>query len=459
MMAEIKRASMHDAYTRNRRGKRPLHLLMLGLIWLGMTTVWPVTSQAASDGLHFTRTTLKNGLTVLYKVMKNEPLVSIYAVFPIGMNREKAKGIAHLLEHVVFRGGSGYNFTDIAEVTTRKGGQFNGFTSFDTTSYNFVVPRENLSEGLRIFNGIVWKPITSGTALELEKKIVIHELDMDYSERYQEYPVYRYFYPEFSYSQASVAAITSQDLEEFHRQFYQPDQATYVLAGDFDPRQVLPELEKLGNGYGGRIGAEPETTGFDLPDRDLVEERNLYPYQYQILMAYQFNGMTPQERMVLKLLANLYRVDAKIDYEKNEYRLYNTIYRNVGARDYFGIYYLERSHPYSEAVFKEDQAALSKYFREFAAIDLRQSLEDTIRQINLAAASSEQSASAAVEYEVTRLTDPDTLTIDDIPLLKKIKTKDLQAVLDKYFNQPPRCWILVHSNYQDGGDRDATSRK
>ena len=146
-------------------------------------------------------------------------------------------------------------------------------------------------------------------------------------------------------------------------------------------------------------------------------------------------------------------------HEKNEYRLYNTIYRNVGARDYFGIYYLERSHPYSEAVFKEDQAALSKYFREFAAIDLRQSLEDTIRQINLAAASSEQSASAAVEYEVTRLTDPDTLTIDDIPLLKKIKTKDLQAVLDKYFNQPPRCWILVHSNYQDGGDRDATSRK
>lgn len=462
MMAEIKRAFTRDAFTRGmpgRGGKRLLHLFLPGLIWLGMTMICPITTQASSDPLHFTRTTLKNGLTVLYKVMKGEPLVSMYAVFPIGMNREKAKGMAHLLEHLVFRGGSGYDFTDIAGVTTRKGGQFNGFTSFDATAYNFVVPKEDLLEGLRIFNGSVWKPVTSGTALDLEKRIVIHELDMDYSDRYQAYPVYRFFYPEFTYTRESVAAITPQDLEEFHRQFYQPDQATYILAGDFDPKQVLPELEKLSNGYGGRMGAQPEAAGFDLPDHDLVEERNLYPYQYQILMAYQFNGMTPGERMVLKLLANLYRQDAKIDYEKNEYRLYNIIYRNIGARDYFGIYYLERTHPFSDASFKEDQAALFKYFREFAAIDLRQCLEDTIRQINLAAAASEQSASAAAQYEAARMTDPDILTIDDIPLLKKIKTRDLQAVIDKYFSLPPRCWILVRSNYRDGGDGDGTGQQ
>lgn len=451
-MAEINRA-------RARWGKYSLRLALLSLVWLGMSMVWPATSQAASDPVHFTRTTLKNGLTVLYKVMKGEPMVSMYAVFPIGMNREKAKGMAHLLEHLVFRGGSGYDFTDIVGVTTRKGGQFNGFTSFDTTAYNFVVPKEDLLEGLRIFNGSIWKPVNSGTALDLEKRIVIHELDMDYSDRYQAYPVYRYFYPEFSYTRESVAAITPRDLEEFHRQFYQPDQATYILAGDFDPQTVLPVLENLSNGYGSRTNVEPAATGFDLPDHDLVEERNLYPYQYQILMAYQFSGMTPEERMVLKLLANIYQLDAKIDYQKNEYRLYNVIYRNMGAKDYFGIYYLERTNTYNEALFNEDKAAISKYFREFAAINLRERLQDTIRQIQLTAAASEQSASAAADYEATRLTDPDTLTVDAIPALKKIKAKDLAGVIAKYFSQPPRSWILVRSNYQAGGDENATDRK
>ena len=420
--------------------KQQRHLLWLALgIWLLL--LLPVTQAAPAED--FTKVTLKNGMVLRYKVMKDKPLVSIYAFFPVGMNQEKEKGIAHLLEHLVFRGGSGYSFQDIADNTSRQGGYFNGFTSFTATAYNYVVPKENFEHALKIFNGSIWKTDFTESTVALERKIVLQELDLDYSQRYQYYPIFRYFYPEFRYSKATVEAITTQNLLEFHQRYYQPGNATYVLAGDFDPKQLIGALEKLSNGYGATQTSPVSLQEFSLPQQDVVESRNLYPYQFQVMMSYEFASLKPEERLLLKFLSYIYGYDSKIDYQRNEYKVYNAITRSVGKKDYFGIYYLERNHPYSDEAFNQEKLNIQKFFRQFEQLDFNKEMRNFIQEIKLEIASSQQSPADAVEYEVQRLINPDNITTDALPILKKLTAKDLKRLLETRFSQSPTSWVLV----------------
>ncbi len=424
---------------------------ILGLGLLFLLTLTPFTTQAApKEGLEFTQLKLKNGITLKYKILKDEPLVSMYMVLPIGMNKEKTKGIAHLMEHLVFRGGTGYGFTDIAAVTTRKGGYFNGFTSYDATAYNYVAPKEDFEAAFKVFNGSIWKTDLSETMVALERKIVVHELDMDYAERTPYYPIYEYFYPEIKYTKESVAAISSQDLQEFHQNYYQPENATYILAGDFNLQAVIVQLEQVTNGYGKRSVPKDDLLEFSLPDGDIKEKRNIYPYYYQLLMGYEMEGISKAERMVLKLLAYTYGLNHRIDYYENGYKFYYTITRTLGSKEFFGIYYLERDREFSEENLREEKERMLNFFRQFKKGEFEKHLTNFIELIELEQQSSANSAVKAVEYEVQRLFDSDNITVDDLPILKQLTVKDLERVINQYFSKPPKTWILVNNKEVEG---------
>ena len=406
----------------------------------------------AAPAERFQKVILKNGLTVYYKVMKGYPMVSLNAVFPVGMNQEKEKGIAHLLEHLVFRGGSGYGFPEIAEATIRQGGSFNGATSFEATTFNYVVPKESLGEGLRIFDGVIWKTDFSETNVDLERRIVLHELDLDYSLRYPIYPIFRYFFPEFSYSKETVSRISSLDLKNFHHNYYQPENATYILAGEFDPKTVLRELEEVDNGYGHQPVVKATVQEFFLPRGEVTEERNLYPYQFQVLMAYQFSGLSLRERLILRMLASIYGYSDRIDYVRNEYQIYNIVTRSVGNQDYFGIYYLERTQPYSDAEYQEQKAQIRKFIRQFDKVDFKKEAKNLIEELNLEIAKSQDSPEDAAAYQTERLIDHTAFNNDTLPELKRLSAKDLKQFIAKYLNQAPTCWILVKNSKAEGGN-------
>jgi Predicted Zn-dependent peptidases len=398
----------------------------------------------------FKKVVLSNGLTFMYKVMKDEPMISMYAVFPIGMNLEKQKGIAHLLEHLVFRGGSGFTYKDILEATNRQGGEFNGFTSFYTTIFNFIIPKAKFDNAFQIFNGSIWQVDLSEANTVLERKVVVHELNMDYAMRLPYYPIFHYFYSENFYSKETVDAMTVQGIKDFYLTYYQPSNVTYIIAGDFDPKTVFAQLEHIQNGYGQHEVPKSVLSEFNLPRGEVVEERNLYPYQYQVLLGYQFTGLTAKDRMVLKILAYLYGREYKIDYEKNEAKIYNVVERTLGNNDYFGIYYSENKHPYTDEDFKALKANMLKFIRQFQKVDLKAARKSLVRAVEMERAKSNQSAVDAVEYEVQRITDPDNLTIDSLDILQKIGNQDLTRVIDKYLAGPPTTWILVKNNGAGG---------
>ncbi len=422
------------------------------IFWLTMALIMIFTSFAAAEkpAEAFKKVSLSNGLTLMYRVMKDDPMVSMYAVFPIGMNIERQKGIAHLIEHLVFRGGSGFTFKNILEATNHQGGEFNGFTSFYSTVFNFVVPKDKFDNAFQVFNGSIWQTDLSETNVNLERKIVVHELDMDYAMRIQYYPIFRYFYAENFYNKETVNAMTVQNIKDFYQTHYQPSNATYIIAGNIDPKAIITKLEQIQNGFGKKTVPKGVLNEYNLPHQDVVEERNLYPYQYQVLMAYQFIGLSPEERMVLKMLSYLYGREYKIDYQKNESQVYNVVDRSLGNEDYFGIYYVESRHPFSDEEYQGVKNNMLKFIRQFKKIDLKEVRQEFVRAVEKERASSNQSAVDAVQYEVNRLTDPDNITVDSLEVLQKINNQDLQRVIDKYLSEQPTTWILVKNNYQGG---------
>lgn len=428
--------------------------ILLGTILIFAALLIAALPIQADSDRGFTKVTLKNGLKVMYKIMKGQSQVSINAVFPIGFNCEAKKGIAHLHEHLVFRGSAAYNFDDIAGVTIREGGQFSGETGLTATQYTYVASKDNFAAAFNIFNDSLWNTNISDTTVALEKKVVLHELNMDYSERYQYYPIFHYFLPEFDYNKAAATydAITPTDIQKFHRDYYQPENATYILTGDFDPQPVLTELETISNGYGKGENLKPEPRVFDIPAQNVEENRNLYPYQYEVMLAYEFSRMPERDRLVLELLGLIYGEDSKINYEQNEFDLYQMFYRHVGDHDYFGIYYLERNHPYDTERFRQRQDLMLRYFREFKKIDLKREQQNLARMVELETAESQETAVSAAEYEVNRLADPDFITTDTLASFEKITVKDLERVVDQYFKQPSGTWIVVKTTKSGGNE-------
>jgi predicted Zn-dependent peptidase len=416
-------------------------------LWLVMAAMLALTSvnAEAKPKEAFRQVTLKNGLHLKYRVMKGTPVVSMAAVIPIGMNYLEKKSIAHLLEHMIFRGSGEYSFPDILDITSRQGGTFSGFTTLYATTYNYVVPNDRFEKAFRVFNSTIWSAALAEPNVALEQKIVLHEADMNYVSRLPGYPLLRYFYPEHSDTPETVYAISVQDLKDFYQSYYQPIHATYIMAGDFDPKPVIDVLEQVKNVYGesAKKISDSVMTHFDLPRQDIVEELNLYPYYYQVLFAYEYSDLSPAERMVLKTLGYLFGYSQRIDYEKNRTREFYAVTRSFGNKDYFGLYYLERNQPFDEESYTDVKANLLKFIRQFKKVDLKKALKDLAFQVELEKTISVQSAADAVEYEIQRLIDPDSITADSLKILKKLSQRDLERLLDKCFTHPPTTCILV----------------
>ncbi len=412
---------------------------LLGMVLAGLLLCAPLTAAAPSGA--FTTEKLANGITFKYKVVKDEPLVSINAIFPIGFYYQAVNGLPHLLEHLVFRGGSGYTFNDIAAVTTHQGGYFNGSTDFYQTKYNYIVTKANFDAALKIFNGSLWKTELTPENVNFEKTIVTHELDMNYM-YYPQYALFRSVAPEMRYARQTVEDITPEMVKAYYTTFYQPEKATYVISGDFDPKAVKAELEKLANGYGRREAEPPVVKAFDLPAGEQVESRNLYPYQYQIVMAYQWQNLSVKDRMMLLLITYATGAEFKTDYEQNRYKIYRTFFRTINDQSYFGVYYLERTQPFTPAAYAAEREFMEQYRRQFKKLDFKAWVKQLFKEVEMEKAQSQESAVDAAAYEVGEL-HPESISDADLAVLKKLTAKDLAKFIDTYLSQPPTTWYLV----------------
>ncbi len=255
---------------------------------------------------------LSNGLTVLVRPTHAIPKVSLQIWYNVGSKDEKTgeKGLAHLLEHMVFKGTKTLSESDINDLTHKLSGVANAFTSYDYTGYRFDMPTQNWKDMLPIFADCMVNCTFKEDHLNSEMKAVIQELKMgrdNYTGTIIKdlfaaiFPDHPYHYPVIGYKQ-DLWHIHSEDLHKFYKKHYLPNNATLVIVGDVDADDAFAAAEDAF----GKI--EPNTNYQKEPfywnDDIVAKSVTLYRdvAQPACLFAWVVPGATTKNYAVLDLL-------------------------------------------------------------------------------------------------------------------------------------------------------------
>src|SRR3989344_4403742 len=125
------------------------------------------------------RKVLKNGMTVVFKQRKNEVISVAFAIRFGAMNETKEnKGIAHFIEHMLYKGTLSRNAQQISIEIERNGGELNGFTSEQITSFWCKMPSKHINVALEVLGDMVSNPKFDEKELEKERNVILKKKKM-----------------------------------------------------------------------------------------------------------------------------------------------------------------------------------------------------------------------------------------------------------------------------------------
>lgn len=196
---------------------------------------------------------LQNGLTVLIKEDHRFPVVSTRLYVRTGSSNEKQTklGIAHLLEHMVFKGSKTHP-KGIDFIVENEGGDLNAYTSYDRTVYYNDMPSQKWRLSLEAIQGLAFDPLLRKQQLNEEREVVIAELrqrgdmpetkllHLSTSSTLRGTP---YANPVIGTAE-TLKSITIQDIQEYIKANYNPNSMLLVVAGDIDRNEVLKEANR-----------------------------------------------------------------------------------------------------------------------------------------------------------------------------------------------------------------------
>jgi zinc protease len=197
--------------------------------------------------------TLSNGLTVLIYPVRTIPKVAIQLWYEVGSKDEKdgERGLAHLLEHMIFKGTDILSESDINLISHKLSGNCNAFTGHDYTGYLFDFPKQNWHVALPLLANCMRNCTFKEDLLNAELKAVIQELKM-YKDDYQTslceqmisgmFADHPYHYPIIGYKQ-DLWSINRQGLHSFYSKHYVPNNATLIIVGDVDTGDALARAQ------------------------------------------------------------------------------------------------------------------------------------------------------------------------------------------------------------------------
>ncbi len=184
---------------------------------------------------------LPNGMTILAMQDKSIPQVLVQIAYDIGSAVEQSheRGLAHLIEHMIFKGTQQLSEGDIDAIARKFGADFNAFTSWDCTSYYFQTDNANWRHFINILFDCMKNARFDDQHLASELRAVVQELNM-YKDKYirsmqekafcQTFPAnHPYHFPIIGFKE-ELANLTAADLRTFYHKYYHPTAKTRSLA-------------------------------------------------------------------------------------------------------------------------------------------------------------------------------------------------------------------------------------
>ncbi len=263
-------------------------LIFLGLAMLGQaaagTSPAPAAASSPLPQIKYEKYTLKNGLDVILYEDHRLPLVAVNIWYHVGPANERPgrTGFAHLFEHMMFEGSqhvgpkAHFRYLEAAGAS-----DINGTTDFDRTNYFETLPSNQLELALWLESDRMGYLL--GT---LDREKLANQRDVVRNERRQSvenapyglveeqlvhelYPKGHPYYAEVIGSHRDIEAARLDDVREFFRQYYTPNNASLAITGDFDPVRVKALVER----YFGSIPAGPSVPKITAVTPPITSER------------------------------------------------------------------------------------------------------------------------------------------------------------------------------------------
>ncbi len=216
---------------------------------LACQTLWPASSREGS-----VHTTLSNGLRVVLVEDHSAPVVALSVWVRTGSADERPDeaGMAHVFEHMLFKGTERRAVGEIAATVEASGGNINAFTSYDMTVYHITMASRDVATGVDVLADSVLHSTFDPAELAKETEVVVEEIRRgeDSPGQVLSKELFSIAYADHPYrdpvigTEASVRSFTRDGLLAFHRRWYVPSNMTFVAVGDFERASMLQKVEQ-----------------------------------------------------------------------------------------------------------------------------------------------------------------------------------------------------------------------
>jgi predicted Zn-dependent peptidase len=263
-----------------------------------------------------TTTVAANGLPIHRMALPGTRALTILVAFDAGARNERPEenGMAHFLEHLVFKGGETYpTYKDVNETAERLGGVLNAYTSHDLVAFHITVRAESAPAAIDLLSDFVARPRLDPEELDRERGVVIQEINRahDQPSMIAEYLIDRAAFGEHPLgrtvlgTEANLSMFTREGIIAFRERRWAGPRGGVFLAGNVDHLPEEPELQELFGRFPELPEPDPAPPAPAFAPQTLVEQRETNQSHLRMIYRPAVTVTDPAKRAALSIYSTL----------------------------------------------------------------------------------------------------------------------------------------------------------
>lgn len=280
--------------------KRLISLTVMSIALSGCSSLTQAKKPAPIQ-LNVKKVVLDNGLTVLIAPNPKLPIAAYYTLFDVGGRYEVkgTTGATHFLEHMMFKGAKKYGPGEFDTLIEKNGGATNAYTTNDATVYYQSIPSSFVEKMVDLEADRLQHLLLEPISFESERQVIFEERKM----RYENSPdgflylmMMKKVFEGTPYGQSVIGdvddltALSRDQVMEFFKTYYAPDNAILAIAGDVDPDKIIPVIKE-------KYGAIPRSKGLAELKAKRDEPKN-YEWKAKFGTEYKFYATNPNPKFI-----------------------------------------------------------------------------------------------------------------------------------------------------------------
>jgi predicted Zn-dependent peptidase len=256
------------------------------------------------------QTELSNGIKLI-TIKKDSQIAAVHVGINIGslFEERKEKGIAHFIEHMLFKGTLNRNNEKLNNDLENLGGEYNAYTDFNCTVYSATILGEELENGVTLLGDMLLNSIFPVEEIEKERGVILSEIrtskddieDLSFK-RVNEIAFKNSPLREDTIGTENIIKkIKRKQLVDFYNKYYLPNNAFISIVSPFEHEDVINMVNKH---FGNWVKKEFKKKEIMYEQHQFVKEISYKKEieQSTILYLYTFNGLTKEEELALRIL-------------------------------------------------------------------------------------------------------------------------------------------------------------